>query len=117
MFQNPWRGREARNFTKNVPRSLDLKLSSEQIFSEFLDWVPLIMSTPVIRPSFKITVILMLLLFYSMCRHIAYQVVPLRIHLTREAYQLVTVKMNQKRNLAKLICTLEDFHQQPLTRI
>ena len=36
MFENPRRGRQAcaRNFTKNVPKILDLKLSSEQKFSE-----------------------------------------------------------------------------------
>ena len=31
MFQNPTRGRQARNFTTNVPKILDLKSSSEQI--------------------------------------------------------------------------------------
>ena len=39
MFENPRRGRQARNFTKNVPKILELKSSSEQIFSE--NWVPL----------------------------------------------------------------------------
>ena len=34
MFENPRRGRQARNFTKNVPKILDLKSSSEQIFSK-----------------------------------------------------------------------------------
>ena len=34
MFENPRRGQQARNFTKNVPKILDLKSSSEQIFSE-----------------------------------------------------------------------------------
>ena len=34
MFENPRRGRQARNFGKNVPKILDLKSSSEQIFSE-----------------------------------------------------------------------------------
>ena len=33
MFENPRRGREARNFTTNVPKILVLKSSSEQIFS------------------------------------------------------------------------------------
>ena len=42
MFENPRRGRQARNFGKNVPKILDLKLSSEQIFSENCHWVPLI---------------------------------------------------------------------------
>ena len=32
MFENPRRGRQARNFTKNVPKILDLKSSSEHIF-------------------------------------------------------------------------------------
>ena len=31
MFENPKRGRQARNFTTNVPKILDLKSSSEQI--------------------------------------------------------------------------------------
>ena len=42
MFENPRRGRKARNFTTNVPKILDLKSSSEQIFSENCRWVPLI---------------------------------------------------------------------------
>ena len=32
MFENPRRGRQARNFTTNVPKILDLQSSSEQIF-------------------------------------------------------------------------------------
>ena len=31
MFDNPRRGRQARNFTENDPKILDLKSSSEQI--------------------------------------------------------------------------------------
>ena len=41
MFENPKRGRQARNFTTNGPKILDLKSSSEQIFSENWRWVPL----------------------------------------------------------------------------
>ena len=41
MFENPRRGRQARNFSTNVPKILDLKSSSEQIFSESIRWVPL----------------------------------------------------------------------------
>ena len=41
MFENPRRGRQARHFTKNVPKILDIKSSSEQIFSESWRWVPL----------------------------------------------------------------------------
>ena len=36
MFENPRRGKQARNFTTNVPKTLDLKSSSEQIFSRKL---------------------------------------------------------------------------------
>ena len=32
MFENPRRGRQARNSTTNAPKTLDLKSSSEQIF-------------------------------------------------------------------------------------
>ena len=32
MFENPGRGRQARNFTPTAPKILDLKSSSEQIF-------------------------------------------------------------------------------------
>ena len=41
MFENPRRGRQARNFTTNVPKILDLKSSSDQIFSKNGRWVPL----------------------------------------------------------------------------
>ena len=41
MLENPRRGREARTFTTNVPKILDLKSSSEQIFSKNCRWVPL----------------------------------------------------------------------------
>ena len=41
MFKNSYRrGRQARNLTTNVPKILDLKSSSEQIFSENWLWVP-----------------------------------------------------------------------------
>ena len=36
MFENPRRSKQARNFTTNVPKILDLKSSSEQIFSRKL---------------------------------------------------------------------------------
>ena len=32
MFENPRRGRQAKNLTKNVPEILDLKSSSEKVF-------------------------------------------------------------------------------------
>ena len=41
MFENPRRGRQARNFSTNVPRILDLKSSSEQVYSENCRWVPM----------------------------------------------------------------------------
>ena len=34
LLENPRRGRQARNFTTNVAKILDLKSSSEEIFSE-----------------------------------------------------------------------------------
>ena len=40
MFENPRRSRQARNVTTNVPKILDLKSSSLQIFSENWRWVP-----------------------------------------------------------------------------
>ena len=36
MFENPRRGRQSRNFTTNAPKIIDLKSSSEQIFSRKL---------------------------------------------------------------------------------
>ena len=36
MFENPRRGRQARNFTTNAPKILGLKSSSEKIFSRKL---------------------------------------------------------------------------------
>ena len=44
MFENPRRGRLARNFTTDVSKILDLKSSSEQIFSENWRSVPLILT-------------------------------------------------------------------------
>ena len=41
MFENARRGRQARHFTTNVSKILDLKSSSEQTFSENWRWVPL----------------------------------------------------------------------------
>ena len=41
IFENPRRARQERNFTTTVPKDLDLKSSSEQIFSENWRWVPL----------------------------------------------------------------------------
>ena len=41
-FENPRRGIQARNLTTTVAKILDLKSSSEQIFSKNCPWVPLI---------------------------------------------------------------------------
>ena len=41
MFENPRRGGQARNLTKHVPKILDLKSSSEQVFSKNWRWVSL----------------------------------------------------------------------------
>ena len=53
MFENPRRGRQARNFTTNVRKILDLKSSSEQIFLENWHWVPLITSTLCLKNVLK----------------------------------------------------------------
>ena len=45
MFENPRRGRQARNFTTNVLKILDLKSPSEHIFLENWRWLPLITVT------------------------------------------------------------------------
>ena len=47
--ENPRRGRQARNFTTNVPKILDLKSSSEQIFFENCRRVPLKLATEIRR--------------------------------------------------------------------
>ena len=41
MFEKPRRGGQARNLTKHVPKILDLKSSSEQVFSKNWRWVSL----------------------------------------------------------------------------
>ena len=46
MFENPRRGRQARNFTENDPKILDLKSSSEQIIFRKLS-----LSAPEISPA------------------------------------------------------------------
>ena len=48
MFENPRRGRQTRNFTTNAPKILDLKSSSEQIFSRKLP-----LGAPETRPRFR----------------------------------------------------------------
>ena len=40
-FENPRRGRQARNLATKVPKILDLKSSFEQIFSKNCRWMPL----------------------------------------------------------------------------
>ena len=40
-FENPRRGRQARNLSENDPKILDLQSSSEQIIFENCRWVPL----------------------------------------------------------------------------
>ena len=53
MFENPRRGRQARNFTTNASKILDLKSSSEQIFSRKL---PLGAPAYCSRPDFNFMV-------------------------------------------------------------
>ena len=55
-FENPRRGRQARNLTTNVPKILDFKSSSEQIFSRNCRWVPLLYSlfqTPKVEETIR----------------------------------------------------------------
>ena len=54
MFENLRRGRQARNFTTNVPKILDLISSSEQIFSENWRWVPMLLRWVWILPHLDI---------------------------------------------------------------
>ena len=55
MFENPRRGRQARNFTANVPKILDLKSSSEQIFSRKLSLgAPETLICENVNPSFDL---------------------------------------------------------------
>ena len=57
MFENPRRGGQARIFATNVPKLLDLKSSSEQIFSKNWRWVSLFVET-VFESSFGFTYVL-----------------------------------------------------------
>jgi len=61
MFENPRRGRQARNFTTKVPKILGLKSSSEQRFSKNWRWVPLTVVLSFLN-FFKI-----FLLFWLLC--------------------------------------------------
>ena len=53
MFENPRRGRQARNFTGNDPKILDLKSSSQQIIFRKLS-----LGAPVIKMRLLFIVIL-----------------------------------------------------------
>ena len=50
MFENPRRGRQARNFTTNAPKILDLKSSFEQIFSRNLPLGAPVFSSVLLMP-------------------------------------------------------------------
>ena len=69
-----------------------------------------------IRKPGKTTFCIIIECILTIRRHTAYQVVHLQIPAI-EVYQLAIVKMNLKRNLAKLTFTLEAFHQGPLMKI
>jgi len=51
MLENPRRGRQARNVTTNVPKILDLKSSSEQIFSRKLPLGAPVVKAPAVLSS------------------------------------------------------------------
>ena len=57
MFENPRRGRQARNFATNAPKILDLKSSSEQIFSRKLPLGAPDMLTEQIKEGEKINIL------------------------------------------------------------
>ena len=57
MFENARRGRQTRHFITNVPKILDVKSSSEQIFSESCRWVPLL--TLKLRPDLNSSEVLL----------------------------------------------------------
>jgi len=65
MFENPRRGRQARNFTTNAPKILDLKSSSEQIFSRKLP-----LGAPVVCVSKVVSADLMTLVWTISCKAI-----------------------------------------------
>ena len=70
MFENPRRGRQARNFTTNVPKILVLKSSSEQIFSRKLP-----LGAPVLRTYWAV---------YDICR---VQTADCRLQMSYTAYR------------------------------
>ena len=49
MFENPRRGMQARNFTTNVPKILDLKSPSEQIFFRKLSLGAPVPAVPLVK--------------------------------------------------------------------
>ena len=57
-FENPRRGVQARNLTTNVTKILDLKSSSEQIFSKNCRWVPLSRTRLRVRLSWRTLILL-----------------------------------------------------------
>ena len=72
MYENPRRGRQARNFLTNVPKILDLKSSSEQIFSENWRWVPL---SEKLQQSVWILIFFSTLFWwYTVCLHYIMQI-------------------------------------------
>ena len=75
MFENPRRGRQARNFGKNVPKILDLKSSSEHIFQKlslgapvcsiYSDAVRILLSTILVANNASPSLLVMLTHFDS----------------------------------------------------
>ena len=59
MFENPRRGRQARNFTTNVPKILDRKSTSEQIFRKLSLGAP-----DITRNALKLLAVVTLQTFY-----------------------------------------------------
>ena len=103
MFENPRRGRQARNFTKNFPKILDLKSSSEQIFSENCRWVPLIKY----GGEFLFVHPLVVLLYYWLARKLPLFCWPRMCR--------IKVKKNFKYNFEKKM-KLQDYNAQELLK-
>ena len=69
MFENPRRSRQPRNFTTNVPKILDLKSSSEQIFCRKLSLG---------APDFLSDVFVVVAVVAGQAPYLAWPMVPLR---------------------------------------
>ena len=94
--ENPRRGRQARNFTTNVPEILDLKSTSEQKFYEIWRWVPLLHDGESWKSAQWPNIYKQLIAFRVGHRHVQLTRVDLYIKL-----QEIKKKENEKKEKAK----------------